>query len=208
MVPPERREGTGPSPSRDVLLVRGALSGRGEAVREFLERMRCVPRMVAAHNAKLGSPLAEEALEDVVQEALVAIWRKLERFDGRAALETWVYPFCAFEFLRRLRAERRLPKGLDQALAGSILEPVAPSEASLLELEPVLEELEALDPDQAAVLRLKHFEDLTFEALAQRLAISPNTAKTRYYAGLQKLRGRLGKRLTGRAARGAEGGVP
>jgi RNA polymerase sigma-70 factor (ECF subfamily) len=192
----------------DLTLVRGALAGRGEAVRAFLERMHCVPRMIAACNAKLGRPLSEEAVEDVIQESLVAIWRKLERFDGRAALETWIYPFCYFEFMRRLRVERGLPRLLDDALEGSVFEPAAPAEASLLELEPVLEALEALEPEQEIVLRLKHFEDLTFEQIAQRLALSPNTAKTRYYAGLDKLRGRLGKTLTGRTVDGRRGGSP
>jgi RNA polymerase sigma-70 factor (ECF subfamily) len=190
----------------DLALVRGALSGRADDVHAFLERMGFVPRMVATHNAKLGRPLSEEAVEDVVQETLLAIWRKLERFDGRAALETWIYPFCTYEFLRRLRLERGLSKQLDEPVEGSVFEPTAPAETSFLELEPVLEELEALDPDQGAVLRLKHFEDLTFEELARRLGISPNTAKTRYYAGLVKLRARLGKRLAGRGAEGGGGG--
>lgn len=190
----------------DLTLVRGALAGRGDAVRAFLERMRCVPRMIAGHNAKLGRPLSGEAVEDVIQESLVAIWRRLERFDGRAALETWAYPFCYFEFMRRLRVERGLPKLLDDGVEGSSFEPAAPEQPALIELEPLLEALEALDAGQALVVRLKHFEDLTFEGIAQRLAISPNTAKTRYYAGLDKLRGRLGKRLTGRAADGAGGG--
>ena len=52
--------------------------------------------------------------------------------------------------------------------------------------------LEELEPPLARIVQLKHFEDLTFEALAERLDISPNTAKTRYYRGLVRLERRLG----------------
>jgi len=182
-----------PGAGGDLELVRGALAGKRDEVRAFLARMHCVPRMIAAHNEKLGRPLADDELEDVVQETLVAIWRKLERFDQRAALETWVYPFCFYEFMRRLRSKRSLPRLLEDAPAGAH-EPIAPEEVSLLEFEHVLAGLDALEPELAEVLRLKHLEDLTFEEIGRRLAISPNTAKTRHYRGLEKLRKRLGKR--------------
>jgi len=194
-------------PLSDLLLVRTALAGKRAAVRAFLERMRCIPRMIAAHNRKLGAPLGDDEVEDVVQETLLAVWRKLERYDGRAALETWIYPFCFFEYMRRLRLRRQQPRLLDDALEGSSLEPEARAEASLLELEPLLDGLQALEADLSVVLRLKHFEDLTFEEIGVRLTISPNTAKTRYYRGLEKLRGRLGKRMANDAWT-SEGGSP
>lgn len=38
------------------------------------------------------------------------------------------------------------------------------------------------------MIELKQFEELTFESTAERLDISVNTARTRYYRGLNKLR--------------------
>ena len=63
-----------------------------------------------------------------------------------------------------------------------------------IDLEPVYAGLESLEEDEAAVVRLKHFEDLTFERLAEVLGIPTNTAKTRYYRGMRKLRRRLAER--------------
>jgi len=182
-------------PSRDLELVRTALAGKHAAVRAFLERMRCVPRMIAAHNRRLGAPLGDDEVDDVVQETLLAVWRKLERYDGRAALETWIYPFCFFEYMRRLRLRRTQPRLLDDDLEGSSFEPQARVEEALFELEPLLEGLQELELELAAIVRLKHFEDLTFEEIGERLSISPNTAKSRYYRGLEQLRGRLGKSM-------------
>ena len=196
---PEAREGD--SAREDLVLVRGALAGRRDAVRAFLARMQCVPRMIGAQNEKLGRPLSEDELEDVVQETLVAIWKKLAVFDDRNALETWIYPFCFFEFMRRLRTKRTLPR-LFADVAEATHDPVAPEEFSLLEFEHVLTALESLEPELAQVLRLKHFEDLTFEEIGRRLGLSPNTAKTRHYRGLAKLRQLLGKRTAERAEGG------
>ncbi len=51
--------------------------------------------------------------------------------------------------------------------------------------------LRELPPDQRAVIHLKLWEGLTFEAIADTLGLSPNTAASRYRYGLDKLRQRL-----------------
>ena len=53
------------------------------------------------------------------------------------------------------------------------------------------EALGELPPDQRAVVHLKLWEGLTFEAIAGALEIPPNTAASRYRYGLDKLRSRL-----------------
>jgi RNA polymerase sigma-70 factor (ECF subfamily) len=45
--------------------------------------------------------------------------------------------------------------------------------------------------EQRAVVHLKLWEGLTFEAIAEALEISPNTAASRYRYGVDKLRGLL-----------------
>jgi len=51
--------------------------------------------------------------------------------------------------------------------------------------------LAGLPIEQRAVVHLKLWENLTFEAIAKALAISANTAASRYRYGLDKLRQRL-----------------
>ncbi|KAB2665566.1 MAG: sigma-70 family RNA polymerase sigma factor [Verrucomicrobia bacterium] len=48
-----------------------------------------------------------------------------------------------------------------------------------------------LPPDQRAVVHLKLWEGLTFDKIAEVLAIPPNTAASRYRYGLDKMRERL-----------------
>jgi RNA polymerase sigma-70 factor (TIGR02960 family) len=49
--------------------------------------------------------------EDLVQETLVAAWRGLERFEGRASLRSWLYRIATNRCLNHLRDRgRRLPE--------------------------------------------------------------------------------------------------
>jgi RNA polymerase sigma-70 factor (ECF subfamily) len=57
--------------------------------------------------------------------------------------------------------------------------------------EKLAEALGELPPDQRAVVHLKLWEKLTFEAIAETLEIPLNTAASRYRYGLDKLRDRL-----------------
>ncbi len=187
------------APEDDGALVRRALAREPEALGRFVQRLRCVARILHARNARSGTPFRAEELEDLTQDALAAVWRKLPGYDGRSRLETWAYRFCELEFLRRLRTRRRGRLVLEPSLEGSPHEPLAPPVPAAYDDEALWEGLEALDEEIGVVLRLKHCEDLTFEAIGARLGVSVNTAKTRYYRGLQKLRRLLAQSTAGRS---------
>jgi RNA polymerase sigma-70 factor (TIGR02960 family) len=48
--------------------------------------------------------------EDVLQETLLAAWRGLGQYEGRAALRTWLYRIATNRCLNALRADRRRPR--------------------------------------------------------------------------------------------------
>jgi RNA polymerase sigma-70 factor (ECF subfamily) len=52
--------------------------------------------------------------EDVLQETLLAAWRGLEEFEGRASVRTWLYRIATNRSLDALRAGKRRPQ--DQAM--------------------------------------------------------------------------------------------
>jgi RNA polymerase sigma-70 factor (ECF subfamily) len=170
---------------RDLELVRRVLGGNAEAVDDFVLRMSCARRFLAFRNASLGAPLGPDELEDCVQSALLAVWRKLGQFAGRASLEAWVYRFTQLELANRLRGLERRPRALESAP-----EPSAEANARVdaAEAERLYRALARLDEDSADVIRLKHLEACTFEEIGARLAVPTNTAKTRYYRGMERLR--------------------
>ena len=68
----------------------------------------------------LGSPFEAE---DAVQETLVRAWRALDRFEGRAALRSWLFGIATNVCFDMLKARRRraLPMELGPPSAGDAL---------------------------------------------------------------------------------------
>lgn len=172
----------------DLELVRRVLRGEPAAEGAFLARMTCARRFLAYKNASFGAPLGGHELEDTLQSVLLAVWRKLGEYSGAGTLEAWVYRFVYLELVSRVHALDRRPADL-HALSQEA-EPVAEARAvpDPLECERLYRGLERLEPLAAEIIRLKHLEACTFEELSARLAIPVNTAKTRYYRGMEKLR--------------------
>jgi RNA polymerase sigma-70 factor (TIGR02960 family) len=82
--------------------------------------------------------------EDLLQETLLAAWRGLERFEGRASVRAWLYRIATNRSLDALRATRRRPE--DQRMT-QMPEPTRFNEP--LWLEPYPDVLLEGVPDQA-----------------------------------------------------------
>lgn len=193
-----RENPTGPSPElyfRDLECVRAALAGDADARARLETRLECVERIVKHRNRQLGGRVEAGDLADLVQDVLVVVWRKLPSFAGRSSIETWVYGVCHFEILSWVRGEAQRQDAHAQALGGEALEQVSdPSrgaEAALpihLEHEGLFLGLSRLEPEEEAILRRRHYDDLSFEEIGRLLGLSTSGAKHRYYLALRRLR--------------------
>src|SRR5580698_10787766 len=98
----------------------------------------------------LGSPFEAE---DAVQETLIRAWRNYDRFEGRAALRSWLYRIATNVCLDMLNGRARRARPMD---FGPAQEPVESSLNSLPEvtwIEPIPTSLVSVesDPAEAAV---------------------------------------------------------
>ncbi|MEQ1895552.1 MAG: sigma-70 family RNA polymerase sigma factor [Planctomycetota bacterium] len=174
--------------SADVVLAKAARRGDRAAIQELSTRLACVPGLVRGLHGRMGAPLRPDEREEVVQEILMALWAKLEHFDGSSTLDAWVYGFCSTQIVKfRERKQRRAAMTYGHDADQNVLL-ARNEELARLEFEWVHVALERLGPPADDIVRLKHFEELTFEEIGQRLSISPNTAKTHYYRALERLR--------------------
>lgn len=185
MIPPS-------DPGRDLELVRSVLRGEAEARRELVERMRVVGRLLAARNRSRGRPLGEAELEDLAQDVLLVAWRKLAGFAGESAFEGWLHGIAGFEFLNAVR--RRGRERRDVQLSPELAADAPRAEDGGDALDRLLRHLTGREVE---VVRLRHVERLTFAEIGTLLELSPSSAKTHYYRGIEKLRGVLAGKAGG-----------
>ncbi len=99
-------------------LIERARSGDGEAFRELTDPYR---RELQVHCYRILGSLQDA--EDALQDILLAAWRGLGRFEGRASVRTWLYQIATNRCLNMLRSARR--QGVQWSVPG--VEPPEPS---------------------------------------------------------------------------------
>lgn len=145
----------------------------------------------------------EADAEDVVQEAFLRGYRKLEGFESRANFGTWIYRIavhCALDKVKHRRGDETKVAGrvgdttdpeLDQV---QVADEAAGPERILLsgeigELQ--LAALQSLTPTERTAFVLRHMEDRTTAEIGAALGIDPNAAKQAVFRAVQKMRRRL-----------------
>jgi RNA polymerase sigma-70 factor (TIGR02960 family) len=141
-----------------------ARSGDEVAFRELVEPYR---RELQAHCYRiLGST---QDAEDMVQETLLAAWRGLAHFEGRAPLRAWLYRIATNRCLNALRDEARRP--LLPARVAELPEPTRRTEPVWLEPYPdaLLDGIADLSPGPEARYDSKESLTLAFVVALQQL---------------------------------------
>jgi len=102
--------------------VTGELVNRARAGDEnaFRELVNPYGRELELHCYRMLGSLQDA--EDVLQETLLAAWRGLDRFEGRASLRAWLYRIATNRCLNALRDRKRRPQEMP-----SMVEPPEPT---------------------------------------------------------------------------------
>jgi RNA polymerase sigma-70 factor (ECF subfamily) len=137
---------------------------------------------------------AELAL-DVVGEAFAVAFERRSRFRGTTLEEAvaWLYAICrtvlSHHFRRRGAERRALTRlGVERPVMGEDERRRIEELAGLSELRAaVARALEHLPIDQRAAVRLRIVDELSYDDLACRLGISPQTARARVSRGLRAM---------------------
>jgi RNA polymerase sigma-70 factor, ECF subfamily len=75
--------------------------------------------------------------EDAVQETMIRAWGGLDRFEGRAALRSWLYRIATNVCLNMLAAKQRRARPVDLSPAGSADATLGPKLGEAIWIEPV-----------------------------------------------------------------------
>ncbi len=158
----------------------------------------------AMHGVALRVTRNERMAEEVVQDALMAVWRDPAKFDAtRGKLAPWLLTmtrYKAIDMIRRESAIARRTADVDLELRE------APDDVHDevwlgIRRERLYEAIARLGADQRRALELAFLGGLTHVELAEREGIPLGTAKTRVRSALLKLREQLGPSIGAEAAR-------
>jgi RNA polymerase sigma-70 factor (ECF subfamily) len=126
------------------------------------------PELTAYCYRMLGSPFEAE---DAVQETLVRAWRSFERFEGRAALRSWLYRIATNVCLDTLNGRERRARPMDLGPARNPDGPIGGTLAEATWIEPVPDGLVVpAEGDPADVVVSRETIRLAFVAALQHLA--------------------------------------
>lgn len=173
----------------DAVLASRAVDGDFAAFEKIVERHRD-----KAYRLALGLTKSEADAQDVVQEAFINIYRKLDTFNGDAQLSSWMYRIVVNAALMRLRKTRRRAEvSVDDVQDPTQLEQFTPGApagwrvrgdeaAENRELRAqILAAIDQLEPRYQAVFLLREIEGLSLDEIAAVLDLTTGAVKTRLH---------------------------
>ncbi len=136
-----------------------------------------------------------DTADDVLSETMLVCWRRSDLLPGPAERLPWAYAIARNCLRNTQRAARRRARLTARIVA---VDPPATSVAAADSdhddgAEHLGAALQALRPDDAEVLRLWAWEELTGEQIARVLDVSANAAAIRLHRAKRRLRDQLEK---------------
>lgn len=179
--------------NEDEALIAAALNGSAYAWEKLVKRYES---RIYNHGLRLTGNSSDAM--DLMQEVFLGVYRNLHRFRGDAKFSSWLFRIAhnkAVDMNRRRRLMTTQSRIGDQD-EGNLLDtiPGEPGNEPDQQLShqqrnrQVLKLLAEIPLEQRLVVELKIYQSLTFEEIADMRDISVNTAKTRFYAALKKLK--------------------
>ncbi len=125
--------------------------------------------------------------QDVVQEAFIKSYEKLNLFEGRASFKSWLYQITVNTARNKLRENRYDFTNIDDVNLGvsATVENVL-VHAAVSDL--IQTEVDRLPFKQKTALVLRVYEDMSFAEIAEVMECPYDTAKANYRHALMKLK--------------------
>lgn len=154
----------------------------------FSELVRKHQKMMVRVALRLTRDL--ELAEDIVQEAFIKAYQKIETFEGRSSFRSWMYQITLNTARNKLRTLKKDKVDVSQVqIAVNAL-----AEKALLNdnINDVIKaEVDELPERQRLAVSLRVFDEMSFKEIAEVMDCPYDTAKANYRHGLLKLRNRF-----------------
>jgi RNA polymerase sigma-70 factor, ECF subfamily len=162
----------------EAALIRQARRGSPDAVEALVRR-----HWDAAHRTAWLIVRDAGAAEDIAQEAMLAAVRAIDGFDRRRPFAPWLHRIVVNRSLDMLRARAARPELVTGALPAEV---AAHAEEDLP--GELVAALGALEPEERALVVLRHLLDYSSTQIGRMLDLPPATVRTRLRRALGRLR--------------------
>lgn len=137
---------------------------------------------------RLGADSAQA--EDLVQETLLAVWRKANLYQpSRGAASTWIFTIARNLRIDHIRRLSNRPYADVETLEIASPDQTAPARVEERQIvSRVGEALKALPEEQQEVVRLSYMDNLAHAKIAEQLNIPIGTVKSRLRLAYDRLR--------------------
>jgi RNA polymerase sigma-70 factor (ECF subfamily) len=167
----------------DEQLIAKALHGNKQAWLNLLKRYE---KQIYHYGMRMTGK-NEDAL-DLMQEVFISVFRNLSTYRNEGSFKSWMFRIAHFRCIEFYRRKKPM-QGLDDTPE---VECDAMSAADRIhthqENKQLISAMQQLPLAQKAIVELKFFGQFTFDEIAEQTGISANTAKSRLYGALEKLK--------------------
>jgi RNA polymerase sigma-70 factor (ECF subfamily) len=122
-----------------------------------------------------------DAAHDIVQEAFLKVFRRIDGFRGDASFATWLFRIAVNEANSHLRSERRRRQRQERYSAQQV-QPAGGDDSELIAL------MQELPEKQRAALALFYVQELSLTEIAQAMDAAVGTVKSWLSRGRRRLR--------------------
>ena len=130
----------------------------------------------------------ETVAEDLLSDVFFDVWRQAGRFEGRAAVTTWLLSIARFKALSARR--RRTHVELDETIETTVPDNADNADVVLEKKhqgEMLRDALTKLSPEHREIIDLVYYHEKSVDDAAQVLGIPPAIVKTRMFNARKKL---------------------
>jgi RNA polymerase sigma-70 factor (ECF subfamily) len=191
----------------DQDLIERTLAGDGHAFGMIVERFQ--RKIFRTARAIVRD---ESEADNITQDTFVQAYTHLAKFEGRAELETWLTRIAINKSRDSLRRRRFISLFTlnDDGESEPIIEPLderPDPERQMMgsELRNAIVKAErGLSSQQKTIFRLRHYENLSLEEIADHLGLRSGTVRAHLFRAIHKVRKELAEWRTVRDVQGME----
>ena len=131
--------------------------------------------------------------EDLTQDIFLKLYRSLDTFDRRANFQTWLISVSRNLCIDHYRSVRKERETINRDVDPSTLMPVARDRSAYSQLELrdrvqlLRAALDTLPPTLRTAVLMRDIQELTYQEIADRLAVPEGTVKSRINRGRTEL---------------------